>query len=98
MNNKTKWHCRKCNSTVNMIELKCGCVKGPSPWEPIVKNKPLSKKDRKSLIHAWAKLQILCSYLENSDGFTEKFSAEKEAIKIWRLLDSVVSKLYDDDL
>lgn len=64
----------------------------------IIKNEPLSKIERRNLIDAWAKLNSLCGFLETPQHYTKKYNALKEARKIWKKLDSVVSKLHEDDL
>lgn len=63
-----------------------------------MKNKPLTKKQRRNLIDAWAILNCLCSYLRNNEGYTDKYNAFEQGKKAWKKLDSVVTPLYDDDL
>ena len=63
-----------------------------------MKNKPLTKKQRRNLIDAWATLNSLCCYLANKEGYTDKYNPLKQGKKIFRLLDSVVTPMYEDDL
>jgi hypothetical protein len=63
-----------------------------------MKNKSLSKKQRIALIDAWAALNSLCCYLENKDGYTEKYNPLEVATGIYKKVDSIVSVLYEDDL
>jgi len=39
MNN---WTCRRCGEAVNYELFICGCLTGPSPWEPVVEKKESS--------------------------------------------------------
>lgn len=65
-------------------------------------NKPLTKKQRKDLIDAWASLNILCVYYEDVKNgtlkFTDKFNPHDKVREIYRLIDSVVIKIDDSDL
>ena len=67
-----------------------------------MKNKPLTKKQRKDLIDAWASLNILCAYygdVKNGTlNFTDKFDPHEETRRIYRLIDSVIIKIDDSDL
>ena len=63
-----------------------------------MKNKPLTKKQRRALIDAWATTNCLCAYLRNKDGYTEKYKPFEVGKKIFKLLDSVVAPMYEDDL
>lgn len=67
-----------------------------------MKNKPLTKKQRKDLIDAWAGMNCLCSYLKNyktmPENFEVKFDLHTYARDIYKLLDSVIKNTDDSDL
>ena len=67
-----------------------------------MKNKPLTKKQRKDLISAWAGMNCLCAYLKDHKtkpkNLGEWFDAHTYARDIYKLLDSVVIKINDSDL
>jgi hypothetical protein len=63
-----------------------------------MKRKPLTRKQRRNLIDAWAKTNSLCAYLENKKDYTFKYDPLKESKKIFRLLDYVIATLFEDDL
>lgn len=67
-----------------------------------MKNKPLTKKQRKDLISAWAGMNCLCAYLEdyktNPEIFSDKFDPHAYARNIYKLLDSVIVNVDDSDL
>jgi len=66
------------------------------------KNKPLTKKQRKDLIDAWAGMNCLCSYLKDyktkPENFGDKFDPHTYARDIYKLLDSVIINVDDSDL
>lgn len=67
-----------------------------------MKNKPLTKKQRKDLISAWAKMHILCSYFrdkeEGTNFFTEKlFNPRAKANEIYKLLDGLMVNIHGTD-
>ena len=67
-----------------------------------MKNKPLTKKQRKDLIDAWAGMNSLCAYLKDyktmPENFKDKFDAHSYARDIYKILDSVVNNVDDSDL
>jgi len=67
-----------------------------------MKNKPLTKKQRKDLISAWAGMNCLCAYLKDyktmPKNFKDKFDAHSYARDIHKLLDSVINNVDDSDL
>lgn len=67
-----------------------------------MKNKPLTKKQRKDLISAWADMNTLCAYLEDVEKgtnlFTPKFNPRDKASKIYKLLEGVIIDIDDSDL
>ena len=56
------------------------------------------KKQRRNLIDAWVTLKILCAYFAKPHGFTKKYVPREESRKIFKLLDSVVATMAEDDL
>ena len=63
----------------------------------MTKNKPLTNKERKALISAWAKLQIVCAYLSDKNKnyyFTKKYDPYQDVEKVLNNLDLVVSNLF----
>lgn len=73
----------------------------PKPWLGDVlknaresKNKiQISRTDAKHILDAWAKMSILCSYLESSEGFTQKYISEEKAGLIYAALSKVVTAI-----
>ena len=67
-----------------------------------MKNKPLTKKQRKDLISAWAGMNVLCCYLKDyktkPENFSDKFDPHAYARDIYKLLDSVIINVDDSDL
>jgi hypothetical protein len=67
-----------------------------------MKNKPLTKKQRKDLIDAWAGMNSLCAYLKDyktkPENFGVKFDPHSYAKDIYELLDSVIKNVDDSDL
>ena len=65
-------------------------------------NKPLSKKDRLSIIRAWTDAHILCAYFDDKEsgngGFTNLFDPHKKIKGIYKLLDSVVTDFNDEEM
>jgi hypothetical protein len=67
-----------------------------------MKNKPLTKKQRKDLIDAWAGMHSLCVYLKDyktkPENFGVNFDLHSYAKDIYKLLDSVIINVDDSDL
>lgn len=67
-----------------------------------MKNKPLTKKQRKDLISAWVGMNCLCAYLKDyktmPKNFKDKFDAHSYAKDIHKRLDSVILNVDDFDL
>ncbi len=35
-----RWHCLRCQSTVDMAAFRCQCTESPSPWAPVTDDPP----------------------------------------------------------
>jgi len=59
----------------------------------------ISKKTYGDIIDAWSEMNMVCCYLESEKRgdklFTDKFSLQEHATKIFKKLDAVVTKLPD---
>lgn len=63
-----------------------------------MKNKPLTKQQRRNLIDAWAAVNCLHSYLQNPKYYSKKYNPSKVTKEIFQLLDTVVAPMKEDDL
>lgn len=63
-----------------------------------MKNKPLTKQQRRNLIDAWVEVNCLHSYLVRPKDYTKKYDPVKVTKEIFQLLDTVVASMKEDDL
>jgi hypothetical protein len=55
----------------------------------------ISEKDYDNILGAWAKTNTLCTYVDNPEIFTKKFSLKERLSEIYKHLDKVVTNLPD---